>query len=316
MKPPPLPQNTYPDSVNSPTSSRDRRRAHSEFVLRLAGVAAAVLLGVACLYLVFNYARSLSFTLPAPKQQTTNTVVNTQLAGGETLAGRHETGTADSAQGRSGEREDSSSDSTSEAVPPLDSGTELDHKETVGELRLYTSRDRSASTEENSGINPFSSQSDTVQSVVFVIDVSSSMSLQERLPRVTASLKEAIGNLRENQRFNILLFHDHFTSLSHTQSLVHATAKFKQEACDYLDSTVAAGGTNPLPAITFAIRCDPERIVVLSDGEFNPLIVEHATTYNQSKKSPSIIDCIGVDEQVTVLRDLASQNGGVYFQAN
>lgn len=315
MGPPPLPQNTSSDSVNSPTNSRDCRKASSEFVLRLAGVAAAVLLGLVCLYLAFNYARSLSFTLPAPRNETTNTDVNAQLAGGDTLAGQHETRIADSAEGRSGANEASSSVSTSEAAPPLDSGTEHDHKEIVGELRLYTSRDRSASTDENAEINPFASQSDTVQSVVFVIDVSSSMTSQERLPRVSSSLKEAIQNLRENQRFNILLFNDHFTSFSPTQGLVRASAEFKRVACDYLDSTFATGGTNPLPAITSAIRCSPERIVVLSDGEFDPLIVKHATTYNQSKKSPSIIDCIGVDEQVMVLRDLASQNGGVYFQA-
>jgi Mg-chelatase subunit ChlD len=285
----------------------------SVFALRLTGFVVAVLLGSLFLFLIFNYIKSVSFGLPSSEESTEKLVVDAQLGGRDHSPDKTESRIQDSAESTEITGEMPSSDVDSDLA--IDSRTKADGTEKMGELRLYASRNRPALKENGSGVNPFSNRSDTVKSVVFVIDVSGSMNSQGRLIRVKASLQDAIESLREDQEFNIVLFNDQYTSFSASQGLLRASSKRKREAYDYLSATFPMGGTNPLPAITSAIRCDPERIVVLSDGEFDPLVVEQATTLNQSRKLPAVIDCVGVDEQVEVLRQLATQNGGVYFQA-
>lgn len=279
----------------------------------MTGFVVAVLLGSLFLFLIFNYIRSVNFDLTGSEEAAESLVVDAQLGGRGHSPDETESRIQDSAESTEITGEMPSSDLDSDFA--IDSKTKPDGTEKMGELRLYASRNRPALKENGSGVNPFSNRSDRVKSVVFVIDVSGSMNSQGRLTRVKASLQDAIESLREDQEFNIVLFNDQYTSFSASQGLVLASARFKREAYDYLSTTIPMGGTNPLSAITSAIRCDPERIVVLSDGEFDPLVVEHATTLNQSSKSPAVIDCVGVDEQVEVLRQLAIQNGGVYFQA-
>jgi hypothetical protein len=64
-----------------------------------------------------------------------------------------------------------------------------------------------------------------------------------------------------------------------------------------------------------AILQEPERIVLLSDGEFDPYAVDQITQMNQNLRKPARIDCVGLMEQVLVLQEIARQNKGVYYQA-
>jgi hypothetical protein len=162
------------------------------------------------------------------------------------------------------------------------------------------------------GNNPLLGALDS-KSTVFVIDQSGSMS-GDRLRRVIHSMKESIGRLEEEQEFLIVFFSDGVNIHPQLRSLAPASEKNKQIAMRWLDTISAGGGTSPEKAMLHAIQQKPKRIILLSDGEFNPLEVEIITDANQRPRIR--IDGIGLAEQVQTLQDLAKRNRGIYFQAN
>lgn len=95
-----------------------------------------------------------------------------------------------------------------------------------------------------------------------------------------------------------------------------ATAEAASRAYDWLDMPHFGSGTNPLPAMLFVIQLRPERIVLLSDGEFDPTFGDAITQANRSNQKPTKIDCVGLMEDVEVLKQIAASNKGIYFQAN
>lgn len=98
--------------------------------------------------------------------------------------------------------------------------------------------------------------------------------------------------------------------------MIPANEKNKRTICAWLDQGgFGGGGTNPLPAMLLAIQERPERIVLLSDGEFDPSSVSVITQANQSHSKPAIIDCVGLMEHVETLKSVARLNKGVYYQA-
>jgi len=64
-----------------------------------------------------------------------------------------------------------------------------------------------------------------------------------------------------------------------------------------------------------AIQQKPERIVLLSDGEFDPISVFEIAQANQSNMLPAKIDCVGLMEEVETLKEFARSNKGIYYQA-
>jgi hypothetical protein len=70
-----------------------------------------------------------------------------------------------------------------------------------------------------------------------------------------------------------------------------------------------------MAAMPQAIGLGPERIVLLSDGEFDPTNIATITALNKQRSRPSRIDCVGLIEEVLVLREIARENRGVYYQA-
>ena len=61
-----------------------------------------------------------------------------------------------------------------------------------------------------------------------------------------------------------------------------------------------------------ALGQDPEKIVLLSDGEFSPTYVRDITRANRGRAS---IDCFGFGETIRTLVDIANQNNGRYITA-
>ncbi len=163
--------------------------------------------------------------------------------------------------------------------------------------------------------NPFL-DAGKANSIVFVIDKSSSMSQSFR--RVIAALYQSIDRLSKDQAFQVIFFDDVPRQNPSFSSLVKATEKNKDAMKRWIDSHIMAdGGTEPLAAVRLAIELRPNRIIILSDGEFNPEYVEEITKYNSSSPKPCIrIDCIGLNEVVESLQQIARKNGpGIYYQA-
>ena len=165
------------------------------------------------------------------------------------------------------------------------------------------------------GINPFVGEGKPAASTVYVIDVSGSMQDPTKLPRVMNALIRGIDDLRGNQKFCVFLFDFGYYFEPSMQQMVPANDANKQRAKAWLSNPPGGGGTNPVPAMHAAILQEPERIVLLSDGEFDPYAVDQITQMNKNLRKPARIDCVGLMEQVLVLQEIARQNKGVYYQA-
>lgn len=224
----------------------------------------------------------------------------------------------------SGFESDNTRNSSNESNEVADSRGHENDKETqiliVEQKRTIDTNTQSGSNskslEESVGANPFVGSGPPAKSTAYVIDVSGSMQSLDRLPRVIASMKRALELLKPNQTFLVVLFDDSFHLHPIGGGLVPANEKNKRAICAWLDQgDVGGGGTNPLTAMMLAINERPERIVLLSDGEFDQSSVSVITQLNQSHSKPAIIDCVGLIEQVETLKSIARQNRGVYYQA-
>lgn len=156
-----------------------------------------------------------------------------------------------------------------------------------------------------------------VGSVVFVIDKSGSMSGQ-RLARTKAALIQSIHRLHPEQSFCVFLFDEMSVPLNPLNGkarLKPATKNNIQKVAELIEEVSASGGTEPHAALEAAIRLRPELIILLSDGDFDPGIVVRISELNGQQRPMGRIDCIGLDENILTLRELARQNHGIYHQA-
>ncbi len=160
------------------------------------------------------------------------------------------------------------------------------------------------------------------KSMVFVIDKSGSMS-GNPLSRVSAELIFAINSLSEEQSFFVIFFDDTAWPMhaqrgrsgltsAQTIQLEPGLPANQQAAASWINSMQGGGGTNPGGAMLMAIDAQPEKIVLLSDGEFSQQYVAEIRRRNQGFTQ---IDCIGLSEQIQTLQTIASENGGRYYQA-
>ncbi|MFM7108849.1 MAG: VWA domain-containing protein [Planctomycetaceae bacterium] len=104
----------------------------------------------------------------------------------------------------------------------------------------------------------------SAQSLVFVIDVSSSMQ-GERLAAAQRELVEAIEGLDATTRFTVIAFNDRLQAWQ--DRLVPAKPAAKEAAASFVGSLVAAGRTATCDAIEAAFTYDAEAVFLLSDGE-------------------------------------------------
>jgi len=104
--------------------------------------------------------------------------------------------------------------------------------------------------------------------VVFVFDKSGSMAGQ-KIEQAKQALKFCLGNLNEQDRFNLITFSTGVDMLS-TKLLAAAEAKSKK-AQEFVDEMKAVGGTNINEALTQALKmieggARPSMVVFLTDG--------------------------------------------------
>lgn len=163
------------------------------------------------------------------------------------------------------------------------------------------------------GLNPFLASLEA-ESIVFVIDRSSSMS-QNRLSRVITAVNQTIDSLKLEQKFLVIFFSDGYEMHPSLRHLVDSTQANKQIAKNWVSTIAAGGDTRPVDAVLYALKQNPKRIVLLSDGEFDPLDVTLITESNRNHTKPIRIDGIGLEENVMTLQELARLNHGIYYSA-
>ena len=177
-----------------------------------------------------------------------------------------------------------------------------------------TNRSTTGTIRAADGSNPFLSVAEDVESVVYVVDVSGSMADGE-LERVLHSLEQALDALNKQQRFLVLFFNDGMRANPAHTMLAPATAARIDENKVWFKTMIADEGTDPWEAMQAAIGQNPKLIVLLSDGEFDPLSTQQITLENHRQSAPIRIDTIGLGEIVPSLQTIARSNGGSYFQA-
>jgi hypothetical protein len=153
-----------------------------------------------------------------------------------------------------------------------------------------------------------------IATVVYVIDKSGSMR-GERIARVTSSLAANLSQLNPQQSFCVILFDTVAHPLGGHSRLVIASEQNVKQASRLLCAVSADGGTDPTNAVEATIQLRPELIILLSDGEFSPSIVDAITNHNHLMPNKCRIDCVGLDEVVVNLQQIAQLNHGVYYQA-
>lgn len=132
--------------------------------------------------------------------------------------------------------------------------------------------------------------------VAYVVDFSGSLvTLEDALRR---HLKRSVGELRESQSFNVVLFYgtrnqrpDAFQS-----KLIPATADNKRAFFEWIEEKSATGRTEPLPAVRKALGDRPEAIFFISDGRFPNEFVDEITQLNRNTSAQ--FACFLFDEAV------------------
>jgi len=66
--------------------------------------------------------------------------------------------------------------------------------------------------------------------------------------------------------------------------MVNAINAHKQDAFEFIESITAGGGTDPRLAMRRAFAVEPDLIYFLTDGEFDPALVEMLSQLNRDGK--------------------------------
>jgi Ca-activated chloride channel family protein len=150
---------------------------------------------------------------------------------------------------------------------------------------------------------------------VFVLDVSGSMNLDDKLADSRDSVAAFVNGLGPEDRFDVITFNLAPTMVFGGLRTVDAAAR--DEALRFLNSQTARGGTSLRPALLTAYKyADPDRplnVVVLSDGLTEQQEREQVPQLIQSRPAGTRVFCVGVGNDVDrgLLSQLAEDAGGL-----
>jgi len=150
--------------------------------------------------------------------------------------------------------------------------------------------------------------------IVYVVDRSGSMT--DSLVFVKYELKRSIGELPDAKEFHVIFYSTGPAQEMPMRRLVPASEHNKELAFEFIDSIVADGQTDPSKALEKAFAVKPDRIYLLTDGEFDRQIIDLMKRLNVGGKVT--VHTIGFlyttpgTASEEILKTIASQNGGHY----
>jgi hypothetical protein len=162
------------------------------------------------------------------------------------------------------------------------------------------------------GVNFFGLRSSApgVRSIVYVVDRSGSMI--DTFGAVRAELKKSIGALRRSQKFHVIFYNSGDPTENPPQKPVPAIEANKRAFYDFLEGITPTGGTRPERALRQALALEPDLIYFLSDGAFEPEVVERLQEWNRGGRT-KIYTIAYLDPQGRrLLEAIARQNGGEF----
>ena len=111
------------------------------------------------------------------------------------------------------------------------------------------------------------------QTFVYVVDASDSMNDRGKFERARYELLHSIEQLNSDQRYFIIFYNDGAYPMDANEPLL-ATQDNLANTTQWINEVEPTGGTNPLPALLFALTLRPDAIYFLSDGQFDPATIQ------------------------------------------
>jgi hypothetical protein len=152
---------------------------------------------------------------------------------------------------------------------------------------------------------------------VYVVDCSGSMSEYGKFDRARYELLQSIEQLSSDQRYFVIFF-NHGAYPMDSDEMVLATEEQVARTTQWVAYMEADGGTNPLPALLFAISLRPDAIYFLSDGQFDRIAISQLRLRNRPNRRLQIkqvpIHAIAFFDRGTeyLMRTIARNSGGDY----
>lgn len=148
--------------------------------------------------------------------------------------------------------------------------------------------------------------------IVFVIDNSTSMHECGRLERAHSELTKAISQLEWPQKFHVIAF-DRQTLELPWGPYVSAGSDKARQVGPWLRSLNQGDDTQPAQALKTALGLKPDCIFFLTDGDFANPTPEAIRGWNSVGVPVQVID-LGPGVPSGSLRKIATQSGGTYRQ--
>lgn len=148
----------------------------------------------------------------------------------------------------------------------------------------------------------------------YVLDVSGSMQ-GERMKALKIEVGESIQGLRDHMSFYFVLFSSDAADLGGRNKWTLASVAGKRWATDAMNAVDPAGGTQPWSGLERALqmRPAPDAIFFMTDGEFDPGVVDLVAMRNRgAKKIPINTIAFGDGSAQEIMQKIARDSGGTY----
>lgn len=150
-------------------------------------------------------------------------------------------------------------------------------------------------------------------SFVYVVDASGSMNEEGKYERARAELIRSIEALKENQRYYIIFYNDGWYPMD-ADHPVKATKRQIDRTKRWVSRVWPGGGTFPLEGLLHALSLEPDAIYFLSDGRFDPAVVDTLREKNPKRYGQVPIHTIAFvnRETIPLMKTIAKQSGGQF----
>jgi hypothetical protein len=153
--------------------------------------------------------------------------------------------------------------------------------------------------------------------IVYIIDHSGS--LLDNFDFLREEVKRSVGNLVPVQFFNVVMVSEEAHTVLSPGQLTRASAEIKKEFISKIAEYRAQGSNDDLlepfqQAFEEAFKCKPQLVYFLTDGHFDPKLMEVVDKLNKDKKV-RVNTLAFVNKEPSYeeqLQSMAKKNGGVY----
>jgi hypothetical protein len=153
------------------------------------------------------------------------------------------------------------------------------------------------------------------RSFVYVIDCSTSMIEMNKFQHAKEELIRSIKELKPNQKYLIVLFSDGAYPMDDLEP-IKATKQNIAKTMQWIYALEPEGGTNPLPALLYALSLKPSAIFFLTDGRLpdGPLVIQAIQKENGPSRHQIPIHVVSFYTTQTegMMKFLAKVTGGKY----